>query len=535
MAALTEKVDDLFAEWDKLDSPGCAIAIIRHGQVLYSRGYGMADLEYEVPIAPNTVFDIASNSKQFTALSIVLLARQKKLSLDDEVQKYLPKIRSYGYPITIRHLIHHTSGLRDYCTLMELAGLPFENDYPDEEIFDLIARQRELNFPPGEDHLYSNSGYFLLGQIVKRVSGMPLGAFADDNIFNPLGMKNTHFHDNFSEIVKNRAVGYSAKESGGFRLDISLFDGVGDGGVYTTVEDLGLWDANFYHNIIGGYGQDLIEEMTTPGRLNSGEVLDYAFGLVAGTYRGLRTSEHGGSWMGYKSQLIRFPEQWFSVICLSNLSSVNPTRLTRQVADIYLAEVFTEPEEKTTPREPPFVELSTAEMADKAGFYRDVKSGLIWELTVQAGQLTAEAFGQSFKLVPAGPARYQSVGGPYDLSIEFERQSSDSPLKMRVRMDGDKPDILEKVKPVSVGSDRLADYAGEYASDELGVHYRLMLENGALILSRKNSPPESLKPVSRDLFTGASTAFEFTRNALRQVTGFGVRADWVKRLQFIKQ
>jgi hypothetical protein len=144
-------------------------------------------------------------------------------------------------------------------------------------------------------------------------------------------MKNTHFHDNFTEIVKNRAVGYSSQESGGFRIDMSLFDGVGDGGVYTTVEDLCLWDVNFYHNIIGGYGQDLIEEMTTPGWLNNGEALDYAFGLVVGAYRGLKTIEHGGSWMGYKSQLVRFPEQQFSVICLSNLSSVNPSRLARQV------------------------------------------------------------------------------------------------------------------------------------------------------------------------------------------------------------
>ena len=197
MTPFTTKVDELFSEWNRPDSPGCAVAIIQRGQIIHSRGYGMADLEHAIPISTNSVFDIGSISKQFTAMSVAFLARQKKLSLDDEIQKHLPEIRRYKYPITIRHLIHHVSGLRDYTTLMELAGLPFENEYPDEEIISLIARQNELNFKPGDEHLYSNSGYFLLGEIVKRVSAMSLRAFADENIFTPLAMNSTHFHDDW--------------------------------------------------------------------------------------------------------------------------------------------------------------------------------------------------------------------------------------------------------------------------------------------------------------------------------------------------
>jgi CubicO group peptidase (beta-lactamase class C family) len=534
MAALTDKVDSLFSEWDKPDSPGCAIAIIQGGKVIYSHGYGMADLEHAVPISTNSVFDIASTSKQFVAMSVALLARQGKLSLDDEIQKYLPEIRQYEYPITIRHLIHHTSGLRDYVAVMELAGWRFENDYSDDEIISLITRQKELNFQPGEEHLYSNTGYFLLGEIAKRVSGLSLRAFANEAIFAPLGMKNAHFHDDFSEIVKNRAVGYSPKDGGGYRIDMSLFDGVGDGGVYTTVEDLCLWDANFYHNIVGGCGQDLIEEITTPGRLNSGEALDYAFGLFVRPYRGLRMIGHDGRWMGYRAEMIRFPEQRFSVICLSNLSTINPARLAKQIADVYLAEEFTEPGD-TSPSEQHVAELSTSEMEDKLGFYRGVKSGDILEFTMQDGKLIAAFSGMSFQMAPTNPGRYKSVGAPFDISIEFEKPSPQKPIMVSVQIEGDKPDVLERVRSVSPGIERLMDYSGDYHCAELDANYRLWAENGELILSRRNSSQEHLKPVSHDLFKGADTSFEFIRNTQGQIIGFDLRAGRVRNIHFVKQ
>jgi CubicO group peptidase (beta-lactamase class C family) len=247
--SLTTKVDELFAQWDKPDSPGCALAIIQNGKIIYKRSYGMANLEYDIPISPNSVFDIASNSKQFTAMCIVLLARQNLLTLDDELQKHIPEIPQYSHPITLRHLIYHTSGLRDYLNLMNMSGMIIENKYLTEEIIALLARQQSLNFQPGADRLYCNSGYLLLGEIVKRVSGKSLRVFAEEQIFAPLGMKNTHFHDNFKEIVKNRADSYRPKKGGGFQIDMSWDDNVGAGFLYTTVEDLSLWDRNFYENI----------------------------------------------------------------------------------------------------------------------------------------------------------------------------------------------------------------------------------------------------------------------------------------------
>ena len=286
MTLLTDKVDELFTDWNKSDSPGCAIAIIKDGEVIYSRGYGIANLEHDIPISTTSVFDIASTSKQFVAMSVALLARQSKLFLDDKIQAYLPEIQHYQQPITIRHLIHHTSGLRDYIILMDLSGFCWDNHCPNDEIISLIARQQELNFQPGTEYLYSNTGYLLLGEIVKRVSGKSLRAFTDEHIFVPLKMNHTHFRDDFREIIRDRATGYTPKDNGGFKIDMSLLDVVGDGGLHTTVDDLCLWDANFYQNIIGGYGKDLIDEMLVPGKLNNGEVLNYAFGLEIRSYRG---------------------------------------------------------------------------------------------------------------------------------------------------------------------------------------------------------------------------------------------------------
>ena len=431
-----DEVDALFSDWNKPDSPGCAVAICQNGQPLYIRGYGIANLEYAIPISEKSVFDIGSLSKQFVAICVALLARQGKFSLDDKIQKYIPELRNYKYSITIRHLIHHTSGLRDYLTLMDWAGLRFENEYSDDEIISLIVRQKGLNFQPGEECLYSNSGYLLLAEIVKRTSGQSLRTFADENIFTPLEMKDTFFHDDFSEIVKNRAIGYSPKESGGFRINMSIFDAVGDGGVFTTVEDLCRWDANFYNNTVGGYGQDLIEEITTAGKLNSGEPLDYAFGLSIGTYRGLRTIGHGGAWMGYRAEITRFPVQSFSVICMSNLSSINLTKLVKQVADIFLSEKFTLPE-KVQQNEQRFIELSSSELESKIGFYRNLKNGAIWKLAIRAGKLMAEVSEMSFQIAPTSLSHFKSVEIPFDISIEFDNHSPQSPKEMYVQIEGD--------------------------------------------------------------------------------------------------
>ena len=331
---LTRRIDQLFADYDRESSPGCALGVYANDGIAYARGYGMANLEHGVPISPRTVFDLGSTSKQFTAMSVVMLAQEGKLSLDDPVRRWIPELPEYGRPITVRQLIHHTSGIRDYLTLMSLRGTSFDGITTQADAVALIARQRETNFDPGSEHLYSNSGYLLLSELVHRVSGVPLTRFARERLFDPLGMRATHVHDDHTMIVPRRATGYAPGADGGFRIAMSGFEQTGDGAVMSTVEDLWRWDRNFYTATVGG--RPVIDLMTARGTLTSGDTLRYATGLLVDRYRGARRVRHGGSWAGYRAELMRFPDLRTSVAVLCNLSTANPTALAERVADLVL-------------------------------------------------------------------------------------------------------------------------------------------------------------------------------------------------------
>ncbi len=336
-AELKRKVDQVFAAYDKPDTPGCALGVIRNGAFVYNRGYGTGSLELGVPLTPQSVFYMGSVSKQFTAASVVLAAEQGYLSLDDDVRKNIPELPSYERPITLRQMLHHTSGLRDILTLLSLSGRNFEDIHPTAELLDILVRQKALNYKPGDEYLYSNTNYFLLAEVVHRATGKPFSRFAEENIFKPLGMIHTRFYDDHSVVVSGRVPAYEPRVGGGFRVDWSTnFDKVGDGGLMSSVEDLLLWDRNFYANKLGK--GTLLREMQTRGVLNDGKQIGYALGLSIRSYRGLPIVEHGGALFGYRTALLRFPEQQFSVICLCNLGSSGPGRLAYQVADIYLDE-----------------------------------------------------------------------------------------------------------------------------------------------------------------------------------------------------
>ena len=337
---LTAQVDDLFAPWNKKDSPGAVLGIFKDGKILYAKGYGTANLDYGIPMSPQTVLRTGSISKQFVAMGIALLAEQGKLSITDDIRKYLPEMPEYSKTITLAHLLHHTSGIREYLILVSLIGKPEGSGYvyTPQDLLSMLARQRALDFPPGEKFLYSNSGYFLLAEIISRVSGTSASSFLNKHIFKPLGMDNTRLHDDPNAIIENRGVGYSPLENGEYRLDILRLKVIGDLGVISSVEDFLKWDQNFYNNKLGKASPALIETMLTTGSLNDGENLDYAFGLTIGSYRGLRTVSHGGSAVGYVAHYLQFPEQKFSIIILSNLSSFSPAELSRKIADLYLAD-----------------------------------------------------------------------------------------------------------------------------------------------------------------------------------------------------
>lgn len=334
-SATTAAVAAIYSEYDRLDSPGCALGVVQDGELVHARGFGSANLDYEVPITPNTVFYAASVSKQFTAAAVAHAAKAGHLSLDDDVRKWFPELPDYGTPITVRHLIHHTSGLRDYLTLMRLAGMRTADVHTADEILELVARQRELNFEPGSDYLYSNTGYLLLSELIGRATGKSLREYTTEHFFEPLGMKNTHFHDDAGHVQKNRAYSYARSRRDGFRISfLANFDQVGSGGLYTTVEDLFRWDQNFDEPKVGG--EAFIDQLHERFVLTSGDTLDYAFGLRVGEYRGLRTVGHTGNMMGFKAAFVRFPDERFSVLQLCNLGDIDPLEMAHRVADVYL-------------------------------------------------------------------------------------------------------------------------------------------------------------------------------------------------------
>jgi CubicO group peptidase (beta-lactamase class C family) len=394
-------VDAIFAPWDETGSPGCALGVVEDGEFIYERGYGFANLDWDIPSATDTVFYVGSVSKQFTAAVIALLAEEGTVDLDENIREYFPEIRRYAQPITVRHLVHHTSGLRDIYTLMSLAGIRLEDVFTDEQAIELIAAQRETNFEPGSEYLYSNSGYFLLAQLVERASGKTLREFAEERIFAPLGMEDTHFHDRPSHIVDRRAISYQDSDvdfdnyiaTGHREFQVSYlgnFDKVGAGGLYTTVRDLLLWDRNFYSGDVGG--RPFLDLIHTRGALNDGSQLTYAFGLTVDEYRGLKTVSHGGSMMGFKAAYLQFPEQRLSVITTCNLGSINPMPLAQQVADVYLEDQLAlalpsrtnvQRSNSSTASDP----FSNHELVAFAGTFYSDELDVTYELAVENGQL----------------------------------------------------------------------------------------------------------------------------------------------------
>jgi len=434
-------VDAIFSDVAKPGSPGCALAVARDGKIMYKKGYGLANIEESVAITPKTVFDIGSTSKQFTAASIVLLEKRGKLSLNEDIRKYVPEIPDYGHKITILQLLNHTSGIRDYLTLFDLAGINVDGVTTDEDALAIIANQKGLNFEPGSEWLYSNSGFFLLSVIVKRVSGKTLAEFAQENIFAPMEMHGTVYRDDHTSIVMNRALAYDRKEKdAGYKINVSYFEQTGDGAVHTTVEDLLKWDENFYSGKVGG--KELATELQEPGKLNNGKTLDYAKGLFSANYRGLRFVDHGGSWGGYRAQLLRFPEQHFSVVCLCNVGDSNPEKRAFQVAETYLGSMMKErpaAKEHKEADKKATVAIPADKLAGFTGKFHSVELRATYRLEVDGGKLmlkeieSGEGFlhsAQHLELRPVGADEF--VVDDEGLEFRFERDNAGSAQGFRL-------------------------------------------------------------------------------------------------------
>ena len=422
------EVDAIFATWDQPGSPGCAVAVAQNGNLVYSRGYGYANLDYDIPITPQTVFDIGSVSKQFNAAVLTMLALEGKLSLDDNVRKWLPELPEFEQPITLRHMMYHTSGLRDYLNLFPLAGRGDYFPISHEQILDMMSRQEALIFPPGDRYRYSNTAYMLLAQVIERASGKSIGEQVSQRIFEPLGMTGSYAYDDLTQIIPFRGTGYARDDDGGVQIVHNYnFDVVGDGQLYSTMEDLLRWD----HYLHGGT-PDIYSSMLTEGHLNSGEGTGYAQGIVLGEYRGLRTVGHSGSSWGFRTQLVRFADPALSIAVSCNQDQINASRLARQVADYYLADELGPREEdddsgrreQEMPAEP--LELTANQLTQFAGEFYSPELDATYRFAVTDSGLVVRIEQEPpIDVVAVGDDRLeirfgdQGLSGPQDASLAF--------------------------------------------------------------------------------------------------------------------
>ncbi len=522
-AALALRLDSVFAAHAGTDRPGCAVSVVDGGRLVTARGYGMADLANRLAIAPRSIFHVASVSKQFTGMSLVLLAQAGRLSLDDDVRKFLPELPAYERPVTIRHLLTHTGGVRDQWNLLIAAGWRLGDDLiTEQDVMEIVTRQRALNFTPGSDWLYSNSGFTLAAVIVKRVTGQSLRQFADSALFRPLGMRDTHFHDDNLEIVPGRTRGYT-RRAGVWKETVPNYSTVGATSLFTTVEDLARWHGQLAEGTVGG--RSAIDALIRAAVLSSGDTLRYALGIAHGSYRGAPTLSHSGGDPGYSSYLLHFPRTRSGVAVLCNTSGVaNPTRLAELAADVYLAaQLGPEP---TLPATVPAAAIAGAE-------------GLYWsDAWEQAGRLEADSGIGVWRTGPAAVRLRLSASGNWQLGAGPASMRRGDGGSIVLRTGNGESSTFARVTPHTAPAAELATLAGRYTSEELGVTYELRLTGDTLQLHRRKFPPARLVSLFKDTYTppdgSTGTVVRVVRDRRGNVSGITVGTGRVRRQSFTR-
>jgi CubicO group peptidase (beta-lactamase class C family) len=516
------RIDALFARWHAPTDPGCAVAAARDGRTILQRAYGMASLEDGVLNTPATIFEGGSVSKQFTAAAVLRLAQRGRLSLEDDVRKYVPELPDYGTPIRLRHMLNHTSGLRDWGTVVDAAGWPRGSRvHTHAHVLDILSRQRELNFPPGSEYSYSNSNYNLLAIIVARVSGMPFAEFTRKELFEPLGMTSTSWRDDYTRIVPGRSTAYDRRD-GQWHLDMPFENVHGNGGLLTTVDDLLRWNRSFTDSTLG---PAFVREMERRGRLTNGGVIRYALGLSLDEYRGVPEVSHSGATAGYRAFLARYPRQRLDVALLCNAGNAGTTSLTHQIVDILLASELG----PTTPDAIPAVTLTPAALAARAGLYRSERDRTSLRIVADHGALHLEdgaplrAMSDSAFRVGAGPTVITFRGGAAP-SARMLWPTRDADTTRYVRVEPWRPTRAE-----------LLAFAGEYASDEADVSYRVAVDSGKLVLRWRPDGEIAIEPVYRDTFAarGAGIVW-FHRDRRGRITGLSVGLGRARDIRFRK-
>ncbi len=459
-------IDKVFARYSTR-TPGCAVGVARNGTELLVRGYGMADLESGTPVRPSTIFEAGSVSKQVTAFLVLRLEQEGKLSIDDPLRKYLPELPDYGAPLTIRQVMSHTSGLRDWYSIAEVEGLiAYEHHFRNDDLLEMASRQRALNFPSGSEFLYSNTGWNLLALVIERASGVSFQEFSRTRLFEPLGMTQTRWRDDFRTVVPGRAPAYAPDRDSGYMHQMPLMSIVGAGGLLTTAHDLLLWNENLSTGRVGG--KALVERMQQRSRLAGGKEIPYGLGLFVRQARGTLEVSHGGATGGYRAHVLRYPERGLSIALLCNDAGANSAALAGGVADAFLGAAVAQ--------QAGTVAASDAEAM--RGLYRVERTGEPVEVTIRDGR--ARFGGYTLE-----PARSEAGAVTELLGVSADADT--------VR--------LQRLERWSPAAGELRAYVGSYRSDEAPATWHVVAAGDTLRLEGPARRRIALRPAFRDTFT----------------------------------
>ena len=532
------RVDSLYAHYDTAPSPGLAIAVVRDGQVVLRRGYGMASIEHGARITPQTVFDVASVSKQFTGLAIAMLSARGAISLDDDVAKYIPELAGLPHRVTIRHLLHHTSGIRDWPGTLSVGGWRFDDVIAFDQILRMAYRQRTLNFVPGTEHLYSNTGYNLLAEVVLRVTKQSFRAWTHEHLFAPLKMERTFFRNDHLEVVPDRAFGYARTAGGTWKHVPNSLTALGSSSLFSTVDDMARWMLNFEDGRVGGTA---VRAMRTPGRLNDGSPVAYAFGVLTGSYRGLPMFTHSGSWAAFSTYLAYLPEQRFGVVVLANSSAIDAQAAVIRVTNIYLERelatanapsstpgapptqsVAAAPDSPTTQDVPAQQDIPTTVLDRYVGLYR-LGPGWYTEIRRDGGRLVSQATNEGAATMTPRSEREFWIEA-YGASMIFHRDPAGRVTHLEYR-GAMRPRVTRSVAPTTRG---LAELAASYESEELGTSYRVAHEDGRLVLHHPRHGGVLLTWVNGEEFSSPTwflRSITFERDRRGRATSLVVNGD----------
>jgi len=529
---LTRNIDRIFKDLSAKDSPGASVAVIRKGKIEYSRQYGSAQVEYDLPINENTIFHVASVSKQFAAMSVMLLAYDGKLDLDNEVQKYLPYVPKFNHPVTIRQMIQMTSGIRDQWELLAIGGWRLDDVITTEHVLQLIKRQKELNFEPNTQYLYSNMNYTLLGQVVEEVSGKTLAEFSSERIFGPLGMNSTHFHDDHEHIVDDRSYSYKEIE-GELKKSVLSYANVGATSLFTTAKDLAKWLDNFRHKSVGG--PELLDELLTQGILNNEEKISYAHGVVIGDYKGLKTVSHGGADAGFRSHVVWFPDKEVGIVVLTNLATAGPSGRAYKIADLLFEKEFSQYSEAANRNEPETIVVDDKLLNSIISRYK-IDTGVEVELYKRWSSVYAKFENKDpVRLAPVGENKFWVKDLKKTLEFKIGSNSSDNYFII-FNEDGLESGKGVQTDPFTVSESELKKLKGKYYSPELEALYTISPKSNGLIASHIRHGEIELKPIFKNQYMGDKWFFSSLSIQKEDdiVTGFILNGGRVKHLKFIK-